>query len=248
MAELASNLIAQIRAAAANKNFTPVMSSSRTFKMRVYTCRILCCYSSVSRIQPDGSLLSAGNGLEREAIYTAFRTFADHPSIWFLPRFDNRCSIATTMSLSTSHFVSNDRRESLTVLGCLAALMLIHGIAPEPLSPAFIQFAAHQCDIQSLPWDFVGEWHAELRALIDDWNAMGPEGDLTPFQAHFATYHDIPVSLISHHISAAYTTCYTRSHLSKIATYASTELWPPTCCIQPSLVLIHHRTPSSRPF
>ncbi|KAJ7845313.1 hypothetical protein B0H13DRAFT_2363761 [Mycena leptocephala] len=177
MAELASNLIAQIRAAAANKNFTPVMSSSRTFKMR-----------------PDGSLLSAGNGLEREAIYTAFRTFADHPSIWFLPRFDNRCSIATTMSLSTSHFVSNDRRESLTVLGCLAALMLIHGIAPEPLSPAFIQFAAHQCDIQSLTRDFVGEWHAELRALIDDWNAMGPEGNLTPFQAHFATYHDIPIA------------------------------------------------------
>ncbi|KAJ7790490.1 hypothetical protein B0H13DRAFT_1936229 [Mycena leptocephala] len=154
IAELASNLIAQIRAAAANKNFTPVMSSSRHSRCEstlVVSYAVLICIQNTARWLAPLSW----NGLEQEAIYTAFRTFADHPSIWFLPRFDNRCSIATTMSLSTSHFVSNDRRESLTVLGCLAALMLIHGIAPEPLSPAFIQFAAHQCDIQSLTRDFV---------------------------------------------------------------------------------------------
>ncbi|KAJ7866719.1 hypothetical protein B0H13DRAFT_2352284 [Mycena leptocephala] len=166
MAELASNLIAQIRAAAANKNFTPVMSSSRTFKMRVYTCQ----YSQMARSSQLGMDSS-------EKLSTLpFMLDCNHHVIIDLSLRQQRC------------------RESLTVLGCLAALMLIHGIAPEPLSPAFIQFAAHQCDIQSLTRDFVGKWHAELRALINDWNAMGPEGDLTPFQAHFATYHDIPIA------------------------------------------------------
>jgi hypothetical protein len=98
------------------------------------------------------------------------------------------------MSFTSHAYVSTDRREDLMVLGCLAALLLLHGIAPEPLGPAIIQFAANRCELGSLTWDFVGEYHPELRALLDTWKTMGPSGDITPFQSYFATYRDLEAS------------------------------------------------------
>ncbi|KAJ7355492.1 hypothetical protein DFH08DRAFT_954977 [Mycena albidolilacea] len=99
-----------------------------------------------------------------------------------------------TMSLASHAYVSTDCCEDLMILGCLAALLLLHGIAPKPLGPAIIQFAANRCKLGSLTWDFVGEYHPELRALLDIWKMMGPSGDIIPFQSYFATYHDLEAS------------------------------------------------------
>ena len=147
-------------------------------------------------VREDGSIISTGRGVEREVVYTAFRCFTDHNGRWFLPRFDGRCSIATTMSLSAASFVGADRHSNLAVLGCLTAFLLIYGIAPEPLSPSLIQFAANNCDLRSLTCEFVREWHPELRALLELWTTTGPTGDISAFQSHFATYHDMQVSYI----------------------------------------------------
>ncbi|KAF8166430.1 hypothetical protein K438DRAFT_1857228 [Mycena galopus ATCC 62051] len=117
-----------------------------------------------------------------------------HAGQWFLSRFDGKCSIATTMPLASANLVNADRRQNLVVLGCLAALLLIHGIAPEPLSPALIQWAANKCDLGSLTREFIGEWFPELRSLLDDWVSTGPTGDIRPFANHFAIYHDIQVA------------------------------------------------------
>ena len=149
-----------------------------------------------SSLKDDGSLLSFGLGVEREVLYTAFRSFTDSTGAWFLPRFDDRCSITTTMTILGPGFISSDRRDKLRILGCLSALMLIHGIAPEPLSPALIQFAANNYDVGALTWDFVGEWHPELRSLLDSWIAIGAGGDIAPFQPHFATFHNTHVSCV----------------------------------------------------
>ncbi|KAJ7254011.1 hypothetical protein B0H12DRAFT_1017236, partial [Mycena haematopus] len=175
--ELAFKLIAMIKHAATSQNFTRILSSNRTFNID----------------NNDGSFLSTGVGIEREVVYTAFSHFTSisHQGIWLLPRFGDRCSIATTMSMSTSSFVNPDRLQDLAVLGCLTALMIVHGLAPEPLSPALIQFVANKCNLQSLTRAFVGEWFPELKTLLESWIAMGPTGDVGPFQSHFAIYHDI---------------------------------------------------------
>ncbi|KAF7367181.1 hypothetical protein MSAN_00978000 [Mycena sanguinolenta] len=176
---LAHNLIAAIKAAAAIGDFTQILSPRRTFNID----------------REDENFLSTGEGVEREVIFTAFSEFTSHAGTWFLPRFDSRCSIATTMSLAASSLVNTHRRDSLVVLGCLTALMLIHGLAPEPISPALLQYAANKCDIRSLTREFVGEWHPDLRAMLDSWINMGPTGDLTRFQQHFSIYHDIQAML-----------------------------------------------------
>ncbi|KAJ7705839.1 hypothetical protein B0H14DRAFT_2647213 [Mycena olivaceomarginata] len=179
--ELAHALIAKIKAAAATNNFAPILAPERNFSI----------------LKPDGLILSSGIGVEREVIYTSFRWFTDHQGAWLLPRFDDRCSIVTTMSLATSAHVSADRRENLVVFGCLTALMLIYGIAPDPLSPSLIHFAANKCELGSLTREFVGEWHPNLKTMLDTWDSIGPTGDITPFQSHFAIFHDIQIASLA---------------------------------------------------
>ncbi|KAJ7675415.1 hypothetical protein B0H14DRAFT_3537113 [Mycena olivaceomarginata] len=81
--------------------------------------------------------------------------------------------------------------KNLVVFGCLTALMLIYGIAPDPLSPSLIHFAANKCELGSLTREFVGEWHPNLKTMLDTWDSIGPTGDITPFQSHFVIFHDI---------------------------------------------------------
>ncbi|KAJ7228014.1 hypothetical protein B0H12DRAFT_233568 [Mycena haematopus] len=180
IAGLAHSLIGAIKSAVAIHDFTTILSPGRTFNI----------------IREEENFFSTGEGVEREVIYSAFCEFTSQSGTWLLPRFDWRYSIATAMPPASSSLVNASRRDSLTTLGCLTALMLIHGLAPDPLSPALVQYAANKCDLESLSRDFVGEWHPELRALIDKWIEIGPTGDLAPFQPHFASYHDMQVSTL----------------------------------------------------
>ncbi|KAJ7310146.1 hypothetical protein DFH08DRAFT_823180 [Mycena albidolilacea] len=66
------------------------------------------------------------------------------------------------------------------VLGCLLALLLIYGIAPEPLSPAVFQLAVNNFDLWSLIPECVRQWFLSLQDLLEAWKSMGPEGDLAP--------------------------------------------------------------------
>ncbi|KAJ7435360.1 hypothetical protein B0H11DRAFT_1937661 [Mycena galericulata] len=59
---------------------------------------------------------------------------------------------------------------------CITALH-IHGIAPEPLSPALIQFA----------------WHPYLVGLLNEWLNMNETGDISQFGPFYALYHDMQV-------------------------------------------------------
>ena len=64
----------------------------------------------------------------------------------------------------------------------------------DPLSPSLIQWAANCCDVRSLTREFIGEWHPELKTLLDRWISAGPAGDIQSFAEHFATFHDIQAS------------------------------------------------------
>jgi len=78
-------------------------------------------------------------------------------------------------------------------LGAVCALMLIHGICPEPLNPLIFHFIIHDCDFNSLHQGLIREWHPDLFALITSWLATGHHDSLEPFRAHFASHHDIDV-------------------------------------------------------
>ncbi|KAF8155268.1 hypothetical protein K438DRAFT_1943025, partial [Mycena galopus ATCC 62051] len=216
--ELSMCLVTKCKEAAARRDFSEIMAADQVYNL----------------LNDDGSLLSTGVGIGREAIWTAFYCYVQHGGQWFLTRFEGKCSVATTMPLASSGLVNADRRINLMVLGCLAALLLIHGIAPEPLSPCLIQWAANQCDVRSLTREFIGEWHPELKALLDRWISAGPAGDIRSFAQHFATFHDIQASqkLIS-------------LLLSIVATWHNTRPLASTCCIPLSLDPSLRPTPSS---
>ncbi|KII89576.1 hypothetical protein PLICRDRAFT_174434 [Plicaturopsis crispa FD-325 SS-3] len=75
--------------------------------------------------------------------------------------------------------------------GAYCALFQIQKLASSPFGPAMFQWIVHGFDINALHEQFVGEWHPTLRRTIHDWLATGPGGDLNPFAAHLATYHDL---------------------------------------------------------
>lgn len=91
------------------------------------------------------------------------------------------------------------------MLGALVALLLLNGIAPPNFDPLVLEFIARDCQLDAIHYALLAEWHPELAQLIKMWLAMPCDGSLEPFQAHFATYHDIQVcSCPRHKLSRAY--------------------------------------------
>ena len=85
--------------------------------------------------------------------------------------------------------------QDMAVLGAVISLCLMRGITAAPLDPLFVHFCVHGCgDINAIHPALLEEWHPEQKRVISDWIAIGPSGDVTPFQGYFASYHDLQVS------------------------------------------------------
>jgi hypothetical protein len=140
-------------------------------------------------------MLSAGPGIEREVIFTAFESYRREHSQWFETREDGMASVKIVYPMSASRFIPQQRLLSLTKLGALCALLLIIGQCPSPLDPCILQYAIHGMNIHALHPAFVGEWHPETRAKVLQWLDIGSDGDITPFQNHLAAYNALEVSL-----------------------------------------------------
>jgi hypothetical protein len=136
---------------------------------------------------------SLGEGIEREVIHTLFEEFRNNRSQWFMPRADGHCTLATTHTMSTARHIPPARLRSLSILGAITAFTLLHGMSATPWDPAFLHFMIHGCDIASIHRDFLYEWHPSLKQTITEWLEVGPLGDITRFQHHFSTYHDLQV-------------------------------------------------------
>lgn len=135
---------------------------------------------------------SVGRGVEREVVHLAFERYRKDASQWFLQRAGGYSSIAITNMMTP---VATERLRKLSVLGALTSLMLIHGMAPTPLSPVLIQYFIHDCDLKAIHPSFLAEWIPELYQTLQSWLAVDPETkEISPFRAHFATYHDAQVS------------------------------------------------------
>ncbi|KAJ7443670.1 hypothetical protein FB451DRAFT_1437063 [Mycena latifolia] len=175
--EMVEAYFQHIGRAADTNDYTLILSPRRNFR----------------KLHPDGTLLSWGSGLEREILYGLFLIFANQPAKYFSLREQGRCTISTTISMAHRFLVSPVRLRELKILGAVLVLMLLHGMTPAPLSPALFQFVFHGCNLDALTSEFLSEWYPELGLLLSSWVAMGPAGDLAPFQAHYSTYHDLQV-------------------------------------------------------
>ena len=131
-------------------------------------------------------------------IYTAFNGYIRSFSKWFMPRFDNQASLQTSCGFwrASAGIISENRLLAMKKLGAICALMLVHGICPEPLNPLIFHFIIHNGDFNSLHRTLIQEWHPELLALIDRWLSLGADESLEPFRPHFAIYHDMDVCVV----------------------------------------------------
>lgn len=153
-------------------------------------------YTIHCRTAEDGRVQTLGIGLERDVLSAAFNRYISSSATWLSPRYDGRASIQTSCVIwrALSGLIPDVRIQSMKVLGVICALMLIHGICPEPLNPLIFQFIIYDCDFGSLHQALIQEWHPTLFTLINTWLETGPEGSLEPFRGHFASYHDLDVS------------------------------------------------------
>ncbi|KAF8174836.1 hypothetical protein K438DRAFT_1980028 [Mycena galopus ATCC 62051] len=125
---------------------------------------------NVRLVRADGTTLSVGPGPEREVLYHLSQTYFRHPERYFVPRADGRYAISTTISMSQRFLVSPARLCELKILGLVLVLMLLHGIPPDPISPALFQMAFHNT-FDALTSDFIREWYPELHLLAENWVA-----------------------------------------------------------------------------
>ena len=124
-----------------------------------------------------------------------YNQFKSQESRWFEPNDDGFSLLATSLSLAASQNISRDRMRDMAILGAVASLCLMRGITAAPLDPLFLYFCVHGCnDINAIHPALLAEWHPERKQIISDWIAIGPSGDVTPFQGYFASYHDLQVS------------------------------------------------------
>ena len=88
----------------------------------------------------------------------------------------------------------------------VAALLYINGHAPMPLLPAIILFIIYGTDLNCLTPTFISEWFVHLQKQLLDWLATGPQGNVQPFTAYFASFHDTEASfyLIFYYLLASY--------------------------------------------
>jgi hypothetical protein len=137
---------------------------------------------------------SVGNGIEREAFHLLLEGYRSEIAKWLTPRADGYYTLTTTHTITTASFIPPSRIHAMAVFGAVVALCLVRGISAYPLDPVVLHFFTHDCNLNSIHPQLLGEWHPSLKATLSDWLSIGPDGDVGMFREHFATYHDLQVN------------------------------------------------------
>lgn len=137
---------------------------------------------------------ASGPGVERETIFAAYNDYMKDTGTWLIQRREDYYTVAVTVPLEFANLVPTSRKDNLTALGALVALLLVHGIAPPQLSPLVLQYITHDCTFNSLNATFLRKWDPDLHRRLLEWKELGPTGDIRGFTDLFATYFDVQVS------------------------------------------------------
>ncbi|KAJ6628833.1 hypothetical protein B0H10DRAFT_1940208 [Mycena sp. CBHHK59/15] len=157
--DLGSLYMDKLRVAAEKRDFTAMLCPRRMFRI----------------LNPEGGVLSFGDGIEQETIWTALNCYFKNPGAWCLQQDEDRMSLAISMPLRLASAIAPHRLEELRVFGALIGLAIISGVPPGPMTPALLQYAVNGCNLDALTPSFVA-----AGILL---SAVGPRGDLAPFQS-----------------------------------------------------------------
>ena len=127
-----------------------------------------------------------------------FEKLTANRNAYFAEALDDFCTLRTQNPAAAAAAISIQRKADMTKLGALVALMIIGGWTPGALDPLFVYFLVHECNFDCLTPEIVEEWHPELALMIKRWIQVGPNGDITPFESHLMSYHEIQVSPSTH--------------------------------------------------
>ncbi|KAJ6628820.1 hypothetical protein B0H10DRAFT_1777424 [Mycena sp. CBHHK59/15] len=149
-------------------------------------------------LNPEGGVLSFGDGIEQETIWTALNCYFKNPGAWCLQQDEDRMSLAISMPLRLASAIAPHRLEELRVFGALIGLAIISGVPPGPMTPALLQYAVNGCNLDALTPSFVAAWHPALSRTLRDLQAVGPRGDLAPFQSLIINTLNIQIAALSY--------------------------------------------------
>ena len=82
------------------------------------------------------TVLSLGDGIEREVLHTIFKQFRKDAVQYFTHHSNGYATLTTVHILTTARFVSTSRKRNIGVLGAATALCIINGISNRPRSPS----------------------------------------------------------------------------------------------------------------
>jgi hypothetical protein len=139
---------------------------------------------------------SVGDGIEREVFHALMEGYRRESARWMTSRSDGFSTVATSHTYASARYISAARIESMAIFGAITAMCLIRGVSAHPLSPAFLHYLIHDCDLHSIHQQLLAEWHPTLKMTISNWINIGHLGDASTaeFRAHFFAYHDGQVS------------------------------------------------------
>lgn len=191
MQELVAALDAEIDRAVESGDCTRLLSSNQHFTMYVSPPVKLFNTSTNNDFSVDSGdlVVSLEDGIANEVLYTLWQSLLapSQASQFLVNRIDELSSLRVIYQLQTRH-IPSARLRQMEKFGIIVALMVLQGLAPHPLDPCLLQLVIYNFDVACLHPAIVGEWHPELRLLLENWNTAGHTGSLEPFQAHLASY------------------------------------------------------------
>ncbi|KAJ3751752.1 hypothetical protein EV360DRAFT_75949 [Lentinula raphanica] len=157
------------------------------------------------------TLITSGPGVEKEVMSLFFKEKFDTHIHNYLVQVNDEYSTLSTVPFSSAADLSTAKKNELTVFGATVGLALVHGTYPANINPLLLVYLLNSSNLKSLHKGLVKEYFPELYQTLTRWIALDhSDNDLSYFQPHFATYHNIPVSVLHgrserHHRSLAWT-------------------------------------------
>ncbi|KAK7445421.1 hypothetical protein VKT23_014838 [Stygiomarasmius scandens] len=171
--DAARNLLSKMEVCFQNRDFSSILSPNRFFEVG----------------NPINGVTSTGDGVESEVVSVAWKSlFENQHAYFFRMSGGDKCTLACSVPNAMSYTIPAAQKDKLGVLGAMAALMIVYGKYPFPLSPAFLQFIIHDTNPLSLTPSFVSEWLPEINSTLRQFRLVAIHGDASAFQPFFQSY------------------------------------------------------------
>ncbi|KAJ3826377.1 hypothetical protein F5880DRAFT_1476387 [Lentinula raphanica] len=155
--------------------------------------------------------ITSGPGVEKEVMNLFFKAKVDSQIYDYLVEVIDGYMTLSTVPISSAADLSAAKKSELTLFGAATGLSLVHGIYPAKFNPLLLVYLLNSSNLKSLTKTIVKEMFPNLHSTLTRWIALNhSDNDLSYFQPHFATYHNVPVSALygrseRHHRSLAWT-------------------------------------------